>query len=338
MQIRDKLTLLFMGIVALILGAATMAVYYSSSIYRQEEFYSRMESKARNVAQMLIDVEEIDVNLLYRLEKNNPVSLPKEKIIIINYQDQVLYNSGDFIPLNISNELLNTIRLEEIVRYREGQYDVVGFLYADKFERVVVLAAAVDIYGYSKLQNLRNVLLLVFGGGLILTFFSGRFLSHRALKPISKVVGQIETIGIENLSYRREEGKCKDEISRLSHTFNALLNRLEAAFEMQKNFIANASHELRTPLTAVTGQLEVSLMQKRTEDEYIAAIKSVLEDMKNLNRLSNRLLLLAQTNSETPTGSFSKVRIDEVLWESVAEICRRNSVYQANDSFDEGLD
>ncbi len=338
MQIRDKLTLLFMGIVALILGGATIAIYYSSAIYRQEEFYSRMESKARNVAQLLIDVEEVDVNLLYRMEKNNPVSLPKEKIIIIDYQDQVLYNSGDFIPLKLSSALLNKIRLEEKVRFNEGQYDVLGFLYADKFERVVVLAAAVDIYGYSKLTNLRNVLLLVFGAGIVLTFFSGRFLSHRALKSITTVVGQVELIGVDNLSYRLDEGNGKDEIAKLLQTFNALLHRLESTFEMQKNFIANASHELRTPLTAITGQLEVSLMQKRTKDEYVSALKSVLEDMTNLNRLSNRLLLLAQTSTEVPTGSFVKLRIDEVLWDSVAEIDRRSCLYKTTINFDKGLD
>lgn len=338
MKIRERLTLLFVGIVALILGGATMAIYYSSSDYRQEEFYSRLESKARNVAQLLIDVEEVDVDLLYRMEKNNPGSLPKEKIIIINYKGQVLYNSGDFIPLNISNELLDRIRLEETVRYREGQYDVAGFLYADKFERVVVLAAAVDIYGYSKLENLRNVLLFVFGAGLILTFISGRFLSYRALKPISAIINQMDLIGVENLGHRLDEGNGKDEIAHLSHTFNALLQRLESAFEMQKSFIANASHELRTPLTAVTGQLEVSLMQKRTEEEYITAMKSVLEDMKNLNRLSNRLLLLAQTSSELPSGDFMKIRVDEVLWTAVEEISRRSPDCQTNIVFDEKLD
>lgn len=337
MQIRDKLNLLFMAIVALILGAATIAIYYSSADYRQEEFYSRMESKARNVVQLLIDVEEVDVDLLYRMEKNNPVSLPKEKIIIINHQGQVLYNSGDFIPLKLSNELLDKIRLGEIIRYKEGQYDVVGFLYADKFERVVVLAAAVDIYGYSKLLNLRNVLIMVFAGGLVLTFFSGRFLSHRALRPISRIISEIETIEVENLASRLDEGNGKDEISKLSQTFNALLYRLEAAFAMQKNFIANASHELRTPLTAVTGQLEVSLMHTRSEEEYIATIKSVLEDMKNLNRLSNRLLLLAQTSSEAPSGHLTKIRIDEVLWESVGEINKRNSLYQTKIIFSKDL-
>jgi signal transduction histidine kinase len=338
MQIKDKLTLLFIGIVALILGVATLTIYYSSAQYRKEEFYSRMESKARNVAQLLIDVEEVDAELLHKIEKNSPVSLPNEEIIILNYKNQILYKSADKIPLNLSKAILDKIRVQEVVRYNEGPYEVLGFLYADKLDRVVVLSAAVDIYGYSKLQNLRNVLLGVFGTGLLLTFISARFFSHRALKPISEIIKQMEKIGIDNLSSRLNLGNGKDEIARLAQTFNAMLQRLEAAFVMQKNFIANASHELRTPLTSVTGQLELSLMQHRTEREYISTIKSVLEDIKNLNLLSDRLLLLAQTSSEIPNGSFSKIRVDEVLWQSVSEINKRNPLYQTHILFDQQLD
>jgi signal transduction histidine kinase len=213
-----------------------------------------------------------------------------------------------------------------------------GFLYADKMERVVVISAAIDIYGYSKLKNLRNVLLFVFGTGLLITFISARFFSHRALKPISAIIEQMEKIGIENLGSRLNIGNGKDEIARLAQTFNAMLQRLEAAFVMQKNFIANASHELRTPLTAVTGQLELSLMQQRTEHEYITSLRSVLEDIKNMNLLSDRLLLLAQTSSETPNSSFAKVRVDEVLWQSISEIGKRNPGYQTQILFDQDLD
>ncbi|CAN5566660.1 HAMP domain-containing sensor histidine kinase [soil metagenome] len=338
MQIKDKLTLLFICIVALILGIATLTIYYSSAQYRKEEFYSRMESKARSAAQLLIDVEEVDAELLRKIEKNSPVTLPNGEIIILNYKNQVLYKSADHIPLKISNVILDQIRVQEMVRYNEGSYEVLGFLYADKLDRVVVISAAIDVYGYSKLKNLRNVLMIVFGSGLVITFISARIFSHRALKPISSIIEQMEKIGIENLGSRLNVGNGKDEIARLAQTFNAMLQRLQAAFVMQKNFIANASHELRTPLTAVTGQLELSLMQQRTEKEYITSIKSVLDDIKNLNLLSDRLLLLAQTSNETPNGSFSRIRVDEVLWQSVSEISKRSPQYHTQILFDQNLD
>ena len=59
------------------------------------------------------------------------------------------------------------------------------------------------------------------------------------------------------------EGNGTDEIGKLAHTFNKMLERLETSFGMQKNFIANASHELRTPLTSINGQLEVLMMKEQ---------------------------------------------------------------------------
>lgn len=337
MQIRDKLTLLFLTIVALILGASSIAIYYSSAQYRREEFYDRIESKARNVAKLLIEVDEVDVDLLAKIEQNNPISLAEEQIIIFDYQNRVLFSSGQ-LNLEVTKELLNQIRLQEEIRFTRGQQEFLGFLFADKYDRVVVLAGATDVYGFRKLNNLARVLLVVFGAGMLFTFVSGRIFASRALKPISSVIGQVDNIGINNLSARVDEGNKTDEIARLAGTFNNMLARLEAAFKLQKNFIANASHELRTPLTAITGQLEVTLLHPRQAEEYKQTLQSVLDDIRNLNYLSNRLLLLAQASSDNIEESFEKVRVDEMLWQSASELQKRNSTYRVSISFDENLE
>ena len=73
MEIRRKLLYQFIGIVALILMLSSLSVYISFSTGRKEEFYERLGSKAKMVAQMLIEIDEIDAELLKRIEKNNPV-------------------------------------------------------------------------------------------------------------------------------------------------------------------------------------------------------------------------------------------------------------------------
>jgi signal transduction histidine kinase len=148
------------------------------------------------------------------------------------------------------------------------------------------------------------------------------------------VVKEVDSITISSLNLRLAEGNGQDEIARLAHTFNNMLARLENAFKMQKNFIANASHELRTPLTAITGQLEVLLLKERNEQEYLKTITSVLEDMKNLNLTSNRLLLLAQASSETAESVFKLHRIDEIAWQVRSEILKRNPNYTVQIEFD----
>jgi signal transduction histidine kinase len=116
-----------------------------------------------------------------------------------------------------------------------------------------------------------------------------------------------------------------------------MLERLETAFGVQKVFIANASHELRTPLTSINGQLEVLMMKERSTTEYKNALSSVLDDIRSLIDLSNRLLLIARTSAEGPVNFNQNVRIDEILWQVREEMMRFNTGYKVQISIDPSL-
>ncbi|HAW53232.1 MAG TPA: two-component sensor histidine kinase [Flavobacteriales bacterium] len=338
MNIKTRLTLQFISLVAFILIAASFAIYFFSADYREEDFYNRLYRKATNTAKLLIEVEEVDAELLRRMEADNPVRMPEERISIINFRNEVVFTTDDDNVLTYDPELLNEIRLDQEVRYTTGEYEVLGFLFSDKYDRFIVLIAATDVYGKGKLNNLRTVLLLVFGISIILVFVAGRIYSYRALKPITAVIRQVDNISISSLNLRVDEGNGKDEIARLAATFNQMLTRLEGAFKIQKNFIANASHELRTPLTAIIGQLEVLLMKERSNEEYKSALSSVIEDMKNLGTTANRLLLLAQTSAENQDLNFKQLRIDDVIWQVYSEIRKHNQTCSIDIQFSEELD
>jgi signal transduction histidine kinase len=338
MQIRTKLTLLFVTLVAVIFLLASLSVYYFSAEHREEDFYGRLLNKGTSTAKLLIEVEEVDAQLLAKIEKNNPITLPNEAILIFDYQNNIIYNYGNQQTTFASKELLNKIRLEGELRLNKDGSEVLGFLFADQFDRFVVIVSATDVYGLRKLSNLRMVLLIVFGVSILLLSVVGWLYAGRVLQPILKVVNQVENISISNLSVRVDEGNGKDEIAHLAQTFNRMLQSLEAAFKIQKNFIANASHELRTPLTAITGQLEVTLLNERNNDEYKQVLNSLLEDIRNLNRTSNRLLLLAQASSESSEVSFAPIRIDDVLWQARTDVLKRNPNYKIDISFSESIE
>jgi len=171
----------------------------------------------------------------------------------------------------------------------------------------------------------------------LLFFIAGWFYSGRALKPISNVINKVDEISITSLNLRVFEGNGTDEIGRLAKTFNKMLERLETSFALQKDFIANASHELRTPLTSINGQLEVLLMKDRSVTDYKAALGSVLDDIKSLIDLSNKMLLIARTSAEGPVNFNKKIRIDDILWQAREEIQRFNSSYRINISIDNSL-
>lgn len=338
MDIHKKLTLLFLGIVALILLLSSGAIYYFSAEYRSEDFYNRLLSKGQAAARLLLEVDEVDADLLRKIQENSPQSLYQEKLLIYNYQNEKLFSTDVEKVLRVDADLLDKIRLEGEVRYTDADHEVLGFMFIDTFDRIVVIAAAKDYYGLRKMSNLRLVLALVFAGGLLIASLLGWFYAGRALRPISKVVSEVRLIGVDNLHLRIDEGENADEIGRLAATFNEMLDRLEKGFTMQKNFIANASHELRTPLTVISGQLEVLLMQPRTEAEYQRTVQSVFEDIRSLNTMSNRLLLLAQAHSETARKDMNPERIDEVAWLARAEVLKRSDKYAVDILIDEDIE
>jgi signal transduction histidine kinase len=94
-----------------------------------------------------------------------------------------------------------------------------------------------------------------------------------------------------------------DELSRLANAFNAMLVRLEAAFEQQRRFTADASHELRTPLAAILAQTSITLRRRRQPEEYERALRSIQSETERLSRLVDGLLTLARLDAHAPPAS-----------------------------------
>jgi signal transduction histidine kinase len=315
----------------------SLAIYLSSAKFRKEDFYNRLINKAISTANLVFNEREIDVNSVLRIEGDKPVFLQNEKIIIIDFKNDAIYNSDENSDIIIRNDVLERVRLGYTVTYKQDSYEVLGTLYYTTYDRYVVIAAATDIDGALHLEKLKKILAVVFLLSLLLFFIVGWFYSGRAIKPISDVVKKVEEISISSLNLRVFEGNGKDEIGRLAKTFNKMLERLETSFSMQKDFIANASHELRTPLTSINGQLEVLMMKDRSTEEYKSALASVLDDIKSLIDLSNRLLLIARTSAEGPDNLYKKTRIDEILWQAQEEMKKYNKDYCINISMDGSL-
>lgn len=329
MKIRTKLALYFTLIVASILLLFAFTIYFSSTAYREQQFISRLEEKAKNTAKLLIEVDEVSYALLKIIDKNI-TTLPEEEIVIFNSQNKKIYHSGEEHNLKISPETLDIARKKNIYYYKNSNKDVLAILYPGKLNSFVVIASAYDKYGLNKINNLTLILI----GGLLAcvlaTMLAGWIFAGRMLNPISRVVKEVDKITALSLNQRVNEGNGKDEIAQLAVTFNHMLDRIEEAFYLQKSFVSNASHELRTPLTSITGQIEVSLMNKRSTAEYEAVLSSVLEDIRSLNKLTNGLLELTQANMDIAGLKLSNVRMDELIWQVKRDVLRHHQNYKIN--------
>jgi heavy metal sensor kinase len=148
-----------------------------------------------------------------------------------------------------------------------------------------------------------ETLLVLVPVGVVLAAAGGWILARRALRPVDRMSQSALRISAEDLSRRLERRGTGDEIDRLADTLNAMLARLQAAFGEMQRFAADAAHELRTPLTALKGGIEVALRAERPAEEYRRALSSSIEEVNQLIRLAEDLLLLSRS-----TGGLSAVR------------------------------
>ncbi len=346
MNIRTRLTLRFVSIVAVMMFLSSIAIYYFSADYRKDNFYERLKNRSESISRLLINPEYVSPELLKKTERDKRAMLPEERFRIYKlnydgllYDPELIYNTDSFNTILFNLQLADKTRIKEEVRYRENDFDVIGYLTLDRLNNsYLVFAAATDTVGFKRLNNLLTILMLVFVINTILVLVAGWFYSGRAMRPILSVIRQVDKISANKLHVRLHEGKENDEISRLAQQFNVMLERIEVAFKVQKNFIANASHELRTPLTAITGQLEVTLMKERSQEDYKRTIESVLEDIRNLTDISNRLLLLAQTSAEKTNLEFKPIRIDEIVTQARADLLRIKKDYSIAISIHEDIE
>jgi len=316
---------------------ASIAIYYSSANFRRNDFYSLLRSRAVSVAKIVLDSYEYNANLVLRSGTGYPARLPEEKYMILSFNKDTLYTSDRFWQLKEIDDIIGQVKSDKEVVRKQDSFEVLGISHTTGLYKFVVIGAAIDKDGLIHMKKLRIILIVVCLISLISFFIAGWFYSGRALKPISDVVGNVDDITITSLNLRVPEGNGTDEIGRLAKTFNKMLERLETSFAMQKNFIANASHELRTPLTSINGQIEVLMMKDRSADEYKNALESVLEDIKSLIDLSNRLLLIARTSAEGPSSYSNKIRIDDILWQAQEEIKKFNASFHINISPDSSV-
>jgi two-component system heavy metal sensor histidine kinase CusS len=316
MNIRVRLTLLFALLVASIMLVFSFSVYYLYNQYREQEFRKRLRDKALTTVRLFEDVGGITEELLHDISRNDLTTMYKEEITVYDAHNQVVYDSGEE-PYHINANFLNQVRQGKDVSLREGDKEIVGVRYIDQKKQVlVVVAYAIDKYGISILERLRTILITGWAVSLLMVVLAGWLFSSDALRPVSDIIEQVKNISARNIHERLKIGRQNDELAQLAATFNDLLSRLEDAFSSQKSFVSHASHELRTPLAIMMGQLEVSLFQKRTIDEYQETIKETIEEVKKMRDLVNGLLELARLNDEVSQNHFSELRVDDLLWQT----------------------
>ena len=110
MQIRTRLTLQFLLSGGAIMVIASVAIFYASVGFRQDDFYNRLKDKARNTAKLFLVVHEMDVVLVNSIQNENPVKFHNEKIIILDSKNDTIYSTDENKEIELRKEILDQVR------------------------------------------------------------------------------------------------------------------------------------------------------------------------------------------------------------------------------------
>ena len=325
-SIRFRLVLWFAVILALVLFAFSAFVYINQARDFQGEAQFRLERKMATL-EVTLTVTRSGILVPQGILQDTDV------LVLIDPAGQVLASRGP-IPAQDAVQLAARAQQEQLQNRNppngfvswlerrdslQANYLFVTVPITDMTGQtgLVILGSPADPYGL-----FRRLLINLLAGSLLtltIALVGGFWLAARAMRPVQTITQAARTIGETDLS-RRLDMKSKDELGELADTFDSMLARLQAAFERQRQFVADASHELRTPLTIVNLETSRVLASKRSTDDYQHALTVIRGENDFMSSLVNDLLTLARMDAGQTTIEKTPVDLSDVAVETMERL------------------
>lgn len=326
MNLKVRLALLFSLLVFIILIAFSVSIYLLNENFRKAEFVKRLAAEGKESSQLYFSAPKPTGKILDELNENSLNSLHEEKVFIYDSAHNLLYATPGSLNPGISSTTFDVARRKQIFTQNQGIRE--GVLLSEN-KKFYVFVSGLDIFGRRKSDNLKLLLIFSVVGGMIFAGLLAFFYVKQAIKPLEYLKEQIEKINEPNLKeriYIGNIGKNNDEVSQIAKKFNDMLDRIEQAFEQNKNFVHHASHELRTPLATMLLQTEAALNKILYIEDYRRVLYSLREDQQYLIDLTNSLLALSRYEKITSHEDWTPFRVDEILFE-IADLVKQEWIY-----------
>lgn len=333
MTLTNRLTVIALAALAVVLAGFSTALYLVAS----DHLHRRADDRLAAAVNVLVAAAEV---------KPDGVEWePEERRLLVgpgaggdgivwsvtdaggNAVDKAVPADADDFLADAAAHLRETQRPAKKVRWQEGRWLVrqerveaanPALPFAPpagpehKYPALVVTAGTSLEPVRATLRELAAVLIAVSVCIWVVAAVAGRAVCRWALRPVTRMADAARGMTVADLGVRLPTTPARDELADLGAAFNALLGRVEEAFERQRAFTAEASHQLRTPLTALLGQVEVALRWDRDGAEYRRVLASVRRQADRLWKVVESLLFLARSDADA--GLPDREVVDMGAW------------------------
>lgn len=315
-SLRGRLTLWNTALVLLMTVSSLLAARLVARATLYDDADAELRAGAEEVVLALQDLYP-DVEAVVAQVKRLAKSHEKRGWFVhfLTQEGQTLWKS-DLCPDDVANLKPFNLGQEENIA-KVGPYRYVRLRIAEPglptyHVRVGTYTTGLD----DRLTSLVRQLMLVGGALLLFTPLVGWWLARRATRPVADILQTANRLKPTRLGDRLPVRGTRDELDRLSSTINRLLDQVAGHVDRQRQFVADAAHELRGPLAAMQSALEVAASRDRTVEDYRRTIDDVLGECRDLARLTNDLLLLAEGESDSQAGLLSDLDFSALVRQS----------------------
>ncbi len=323
LPIRLRLTLVFAGIMAIVLGATGVFLYLRFAADFDATINDGLRSRAADVTAL---IKEADSGLSEGrlsdqaesfaevLDGRNKVfdSTPQlgRRVLLSRSELRRAQRGPTFFDHGPTAGLRGESRLYALPVHAQGR----------------PLVAVVGTSIAARTESLDDLRQLLFIGGpiaLALASLAAYWIAGAALRPVDAMRARAARISSAEPGLRLPVPPSRDEVARLGETLNAMLERLAEASEHERAFVADASHELRTPLAILKAELELALQRGRSPKELHAALASAAEETDRLTQLAEDLLTMAQIDRGELPVRLERIEVGEILDDVATRFARR---------------
>ena len=304
LPIRLRLTLPFAVAMALVLGALGSVVYVRVGSTLLASVDGGLAGQSKEAASRLLD----DESLLDHDAAESGIAEVLTPTGAVTQSSPAGLGTLLAAPTRADAEQ-HPVRLTSGVRGLSGEWRLLAVPVGGN-----VLVVGRPLAGRDEsLDRLQHEFLLAAPLALVLATLAGYLLAGAALRPVEAMRRRAAAITAATPGKRLPVPPGGDEISRLAETLNDMLGRLEAAFQHERRFVADASHELRTPLALLRTELDLALRRPRSRSELEDALRSAAEETDRLSSLAEDLLLVARADQGELPVRREQVPAREVL-------------------------